>query len=94
MTARSARRVKVRLAAFILFFLKENIGENFLGSSIIQLSQKEPLFLPDNSQSLRNRVITISSNEKVSKYALKILFIMPSILTIHTSRILQTINSF
>jgi len=51
--------------------LKENIVDNFLGSSIIQLSQKEPLFLPDNSKSLRNRVITISSNEKVSKYALK-----------------------
>jgi len=50
MTARSARRVKVRLAAFILFFLKENIAENFLGASIIQLSQKEPLFLPDNSK--------------------------------------------
>ncbi len=32
---------------------------------------KEPLFLPDNSKSLRKRVVTISSNEKVSKYALK-----------------------
>ena len=51
--------------------LKENIVDNFLGSSIIQLSQKEPLFLPDNSKSLRNRVITISSNQKISKYALK-----------------------
>jgi hypothetical protein len=51
--------------------LMENIVDNFLGSSIIQLSQKEPLFLPDNSKSLRNRVITISSNEKVSKYSLK-----------------------
>jgi hypothetical protein len=49
--------------------LKENIVDDFLGSSIIQLSQKEPLFLLDNSKSLR--VITISSNEKVSKYALK-----------------------
>ena len=28
--------------------LKENIVDNFLGSSIIQLSQKEPLFVPDN----------------------------------------------
>jgi len=28
--------------------LKENIEDNFLGSSIIQLSQKEPLFVPDN----------------------------------------------
>jgi hypothetical protein len=51
--------------------LKENNVDNFSGSSIIQLSQKEPLFIPDNSKSLRNRVITISSNEKVSKYALK-----------------------
>ena len=51
--------------------LQENIVDNFYASSIIQLSQKEPLFLPDNSKSLRNRVITISSNEKVSKYALK-----------------------
>jgi len=51
--------------------LKENIVDNFLGSSIIQLCQKEPLFLPENSKSLRNRVITISSNQKISKYALK-----------------------
>ncbi len=55
--------------------LKENIVDNFLGSSIIQLSQKEPLFLPDSSKSLRNRVITISSNEKVSKYACKNLYL-------------------
>ena len=51
--------------------LKENIVDNFLASSLIQLSQKEPLFIPDNYMSLRNRVITISSNEKVSRYALK-----------------------
>ena len=51
--------------------LKENIVDNFLASSLIQLSQKEPLFIPDNSMSLRNRIIAISSNEKVSKFALK-----------------------
>jgi len=73
--------------------LKENIVDNFLGSSIIQLSQrnsqgkycrqffrfkyhsvksKRTFILSDSSKSLRNRVITISSNEKVSKYALEI----------------------
>ena len=51
--------------------LKENIVDNFYASSIIQLSQKELLFIPGNSRSLRNRVITISSNEKVSKHVLK-----------------------
>ena len=50
---------------------KENIVDNFLASSSSQLSQKEPLFIPDNSKSLRKRVITISSNVKVSIYALK-----------------------
>jgi hypothetical protein len=57
--------------AFAPKILKENIADNFLASSISQLSQKEPLFIPDNFKSLRNRVITISSNETVSKYALK-----------------------
>ena len=51
--------------------LKEDIVDNFLASSIIQLSQKEPLFIPDNSKSFRNRVITISSNENAYKFALK-----------------------
>jgi len=51
--------------------LKEDIVGNFLAWSITQLSQKEPIFIPDNSKSLKNRVITISLNEKVSKYALK-----------------------
>ena len=51
--------------------LKENIVDHFLASSIIQLCQKEPLFIPDNSKSLRNRVTTISFNEKVYKYAVK-----------------------
>ena len=50
---------------------KENIVDNFLASSIIQLRQKESLFIPDNSMSLRNRVIIITSNEKVSIYAFK-----------------------
>jgi hypothetical protein len=51
--------------------LKEDIVDHFLASSIIQLSQKEPLFIPDNSKSFRNRVITISSNENAYKFALK-----------------------
>jgi hypothetical protein len=51
--------------------LKENIVDNFNASSVIQSSQKELLFIPGNSRSLRNRVITISSNEKVSKHVLK-----------------------
>jgi len=55
--------------------LKEVIVDIFLASSITQLSQKEPLFIPDSSKSLRNRIITISSNEKVSKYALKLFLI-------------------
>jgi hypothetical protein len=46
--------------------LKEDIVDNFLASSIIQLSQKEPLFIPDNSKSLTNRVITNSSNENIN----------------------------
>ena len=45
--------------AFAPKILKENIADNFLASSISQLSQKEPLFIPDNFKSLRNRVVTI-----------------------------------
>ncbi len=39
--------------------LKENNVDNFSGSSIIQLSQKESLFIYENSMSLRKRVIII-----------------------------------
>jgi len=49
---------------------KENTVDNFLASRIIQLSQKEPLFIPDNSMSLRNRVITIPSLDVLSKYVI------------------------